>query len=76
MIQRSLGAVYVPSFQTTPLMVLSIGDDNFSVIGICLARVLRKSRIILPWHTNSAHAPLNRDDGGLLPDAYLHLINR
>ena len=23
-----------------------------------------------------AHAPWNRDDGGLLPDAYLHLINR
>ena len=22
------------------------------------------------WHINSAHAPLNRDDGGLLPDAY------
>ena len=21
------------------------------------------------WHINSAHAPLNRDDGGLLPDA-------
>ena len=28
------------------------------------------------WHINSAHAPLNRDDGGLLPDAYLHFINR
>ena len=26
------------------------------------------------WHINSAHAPLNRDDGGLLPDTYLHLI--
>ena len=26
------------------------------------------------WHINSAHAPLNRDDGGLLPDAYLHLF--
>ena len=25
------------------------------------------------WHINSAHAPLNRD-GGLLPDAYLHLV--
>ena len=22
------------------------------------------------WHINSAHAPLNRDEGGLLPDAY------
>ena len=28
------------------------------------------------WHINSAHAPLNRDDGGLLPDAYLHLIRK
>ena len=26
------------------------------------------------WHINSAHAPLNRGDGGLLPDTYLHLI--
>ena len=23
-----------------------------------------------------AHAPLNRDDGGLLPDAYLHLVRK
>ena len=22
------------------------------------------------WHINSAHAPLNREDGGLLPDAF------
>ena len=22
------------------------------------------------------HAPLNRDDGGLLPDAYLHLVRK
>ena len=28
------------------------------------------------WHINSAHAPLNRDDGGLLPDAYLHLVRK
>ena len=26
------------------------------------------------WHINSTHAPLNRDDGGLLTDAYLHLV--
>ena len=25
---------------------------------------------------NSARAPLNRDDGGLLPDAYLHLVRK
>ena len=28
------------------------------------------------WHVNSAHAPLNRDDGGLLPDTYLHLVRK
>ena len=28
------------------------------------------------WHINSAHTPLNRDDGGLLPDAYLHLVKK
>ena len=33
-------------------------------------------RFLEALHINSAHAPLNRDDGGLLPDAYLHLINR
>ena len=26
-------------------------------------------------HINGAHAPWNRDDGGLLPEAYLHLVN-
>ena len=28
------------------------------------------------WQVNSAHDPLNRDDGGLLPDAYLHLVRK
>ena len=28
------------------------------------------------WLINSALAPLNRDDGGLLPDAYLHLVRK
>ena len=28
------------------------------------------------WHINSAHAPLNRDNSGLLPDAYLHLVRK
>ena len=28
------------------------------------------------WHIDSAHAPLNRDDDGLLPDAYLHLVRK
>ena len=33
-------------------------------------------RCLEAWHINSAHATLNRDDGGLLPEAYLHLVNR
>ena len=28
------------------------------------------------WHINSAHAPLNRDDRGLLLDTYLHLVRK
>ena len=27
-------------------------------------------------HINSAHAPLNLNDGGSLPDAYLHLVRK
>ena len=27
-------------------------------------------------HINSARAPLNRDDGGFLPDASLHLVRK
>ena len=30
MIQRNVGAIYVANFQTTSLMVSSIGGDNFS----------------------------------------------
>ena len=28
------------------------------------------------WHINSAHPPLNRYNGGLLPDAYLYLVRK
>ena len=28
------------------------------------------------WHINSAYAPLNCDNGGLLPDAYLYLVRK
>ena len=28
------------------------------------------------WHINSAYAPKNHDDGGLLPDDYLHLVRK
>ena len=28
------------------------------------------------WHINSTHAPLNHNDGDLLPDTYLHLVRK
>ena len=28
------------------------------------------------WLINSAHAALNRNDGGLPPDAHLHLVRK
>ena len=28
------------------------------------------------WYINSVHVLLNRDDGGLLPDAYLYLVRQ
>ena len=31
---------------------------------------------LLVNNINSAHAQLNRDDGGLLPEVYLHVVNR
>ena len=33
-------------------------------------------RCLEAWHINRTVNALNRDDGGLLPEAYLHLVNR
>ena len=52
----------------------TIAWDNSKII--TTNRRYHKRRCLGAWHINSAHAPLNRDDGGFLPDAYLHLINR
>ena len=52
----------------------TIAWDNSKII--TTNRRYHQRRCLEAWHINSAHAPLNRDDGGLLPDAYLHLINR
>ena len=44
-----------------------IGWDNSEITTIlCLEA----------WHINSAHALLTRDDSGLLPNAYLHLVRK
>ena len=50
-----------------------IAWDNSKII--TTNRRYHQGRCLEAWHINSAHAPLNRDAGGLLPVAYLHLIN-
>ena len=52
----------------------TIGWDNSKII---TTNWCYHQRLCLEaWHINSAHAPLNRDDGGLLPDSYLHFIRK
>ena len=52
----------------------TIAWDNSKII--TTNRRCHQRRCLEAWHINGTHAPLNRDDGGLLPDAYLHLVNR
>ena len=46
----------------------TIGWDNSKII--TTNRCYHQRLCLEARHINSAHAPLNRDDGGLLPDAY------
>ena len=52
----------------------TIGWDNSKII--TTNRRYHQRLCLEAWHINSAHASLNRDDGGLLPDPYLHLVRR
>ena len=52
----------------------TIAWDNSKII--TTNRRYHKIYCLKAWHINSAHDTWNRDDGGLLPDTYLHLINR
>ena len=52
----------------------TIGWDKSKII--TTNRRYRKHLCLEAWHINSAHTPLNRDDGGLLPNAYLHLVRK
>ena len=52
----------------------TIGWDNSKII--TTNRRYHQRLCLEAWHINSAHAPLNRDDGGFLPDAYLHLVRK
>ena len=52
----------------------TIGWDNSKII--TTNRHHQQRLCLEAWHINSSHAPLNRDDGGLFPDAYLHLVRK
>ena len=52
----------------------TIGWDNSKII--TTNRRYHQRLCLEAWYLNSAHAPLNHDDGGLLLDAYLHLVRK
>ena len=52
----------------------TIGWDKSKII--TTNRCYHQHLCLEAWHINSTHAPLNRDDGGLLPDAYLNLVRK
>ena len=50
------------------------GWTNFDIITTNLRYQGRIS--VEAWRINSGHIPLDRDDGGLWPDNYLHLTDK
>ena len=52
----------------------TVGWDNSKII--TTNRRYHQRLCLEAWYINSAHAPLNRDDGGLIPDTYLHLVRK
>ena len=52
----------------------TIGWNNSKII--TTNRHYHQCLCLEAWHIHSAHAPLNRDDGGLFPGAYLHLVRK
>ena len=52
----------------------TIGWENSKII--TTNRRCHQRLCLEAWHINSAHAPLNRDDVGFLPDAYLHFLRK
>ena len=52
----------------------TIGSDKSQII--TTNRRYQECFCLEAWHINSAHAPLTPDDGGLLPDAYLHIFRK
>ena len=68
------GKKKIQFYRSTRLTYHTIGWDNSKIITTNQCYHLRLC--LEAWHINSAHSPLNRDDGGLLPDAYLHLVRK
>ena len=62
------------SSEHTCLTNHTIGWDNSKII--TTNRRYYQRLCLEAWYINSAHTLLNRDDGGLLPDAYLHLVRK
>ena len=52
----------------------TIGWNNSKIINT--NRRYHQRLCLEAWPIKSAHAPLNRDDDSLLPDAYLHLVTK
>ena len=50
----------------------TIGWNKFKIITI--TRRYHQRLCLEAWDINSTYALLNRDDGGLLPNAYSHLV--
>ena len=68
----SLAKKKIQFYRSTRLTYHTIGWDNSKIITTNRCYHLRLC--LEAWHINCAHSLLNRDDGGLLPDAYLHLV--
>ena len=62
----SLAKKKIQFYWSTRLTYHAIGWDNSKIITTNRCYHLRLC--LEAWHINSAHSPLNRDDGGLLPD--------
>ena len=60
--------------ENTCLTNHTIGWDKSKII--TTNRRYHRRPCLEAWHINSAHVPLYRDDGGLLPDAHLLLVRK
>ena len=65
--------IYCEVFQRE-VMNHTIGWDNSKII--TTNQCYHQRLCLEAWHINSAHTTLNRDDGGLLPYSYLHLVRK